>query len=179
MKKILNYKGSDEAFAPLMTKNEIALIEKVLKDNLNDIKVIVELGTYAGGTTIQMSNIVGDKAKIYTVDIFVINGSDIREKTIENLKKYPNIELMEMTTKKAAYEFNQPIDFLFIDADHQDDSILNDCKNWLPKLRRGGFAVFDDYFNDDFPSVKRRVDEQTEFWKIYDQADTVMIKQKP
>lgn len=180
MKKLLNYEGiHNEEFAPLMTKAEIELIEKVLKDNLSEIKVIVELGTYAGGTTIHMSKIVGDKAQIWTVDIFAINRSHIREETIENLKKYKNINLLEMTTQQAAYDFNLPVDFLFIDADHQDDSILKDCSSWLPKLRSGGIVVFDDYFNDDFPSVARRVEEQTKDWEIIGQVDTIMIKRKP
>ncbi len=177
MKKITEY--HDDEFGALMTKAEIDLIEKTLRDNLSDIKTIVELGTYAGGTTIAMSRVVEDNAKIYTVDCFAINGSEIREKVIANLKHYENIELLEMTTNQAAEQFNLPIDFLFMDADHQDDSILNDCKKWLPKLRSGGIVVFDDYNNDDFPSVQRRVEEQTNGWPIIASVDTIMIKQKP
>jgi len=177
MKKILEEAGS--AFAPLMTKKEIALIQKTIIDNSKDIEIVVELGTYAGGTTIAMSEVIPEKAKIITIDIFAINGSSIREATIENLKKYKNVELWEMSTKQAAQLFDKAIDFLFVDADHQDDSILHDLTNWLPKVRRGGLVCFDDYDNDDFPNVSRRVEEQTSAWPIIGTADTIMIKRKP
>lgn len=177
MIKVTEY--HDEEFGPLMTRAEINLIESTLRENLDNIKTIVELGTYAGGTTIAMSRVVEDRAKIYTVDCFAINGSDIREKVINNLKHYENIELLEMTTNRASEEFHLPIDFLFMDADHQDDSIQNDCKRWLPKLREGGIVVFDDYNNDEFPSVQRRVEEFTNGWPIVGAVDTIMIKKKP
>lgn len=161
---------------PLMTQKELDCLLAQIKP---EMKVIVELGCYAGGATVAMANKVAEDAKIYAVDVFAINGSHIREMTVERFKKYPSITLLEQTTNQASAEFFQPIDFLFIDADHQDDSIQADLKNWLPKVKVGGIVAFHDYFNDDFPSVQRRVEEFTQTWQYVEEADTLLIKRKP
>lgn len=40
---------------------------------------------------------------------------------------------------------NQSLDLIFIDGDHQYDSVLQDLNVWYPKLRSGGLLVGDDY----------------------------------
>lgn len=177
MKKNLNLTNTME-FPPLMSEAEIKAIIKVIRENRP--KIIVELGCYSGGTTIKMSEFVPTDAMIYAVDIFAINGKDIRDFVInERFPKYENITLIEKTTHEASQGFNQEIDFLFVDADHQDDSIQQDCHDWLPKLKSGGIVVFDDYANDDFPAVGRRVQELTSGWETIAEVETIIIKRKP
>lgn len=176
---ILFHELWNEKDPPLVTKPEMALLLESIKSQKDKIDVAVELGCYAGGTSIILASELKAGARYYAIDIFAINGDDIRESTIAKLAKYPNITLIEKTTKAAAYEFNKPIDWLFIDADHQDDSVLHDCQDWLPKVKSGGIVAFHDYFNTDFPSVARRVEETTLGWKLYQQADSLLIKIKP
>lgn len=183
MKKVLDLTNTME-FPPLMSKKEIEAIQDALfyisrsKQPHNPF-TIVELGCYSGGTTIIMAKTIPE-AKIYAIDIFAINGSDIRDFVIS--KRFPeckNIELLEMTTVEASRVVPDGFDFIFIDADHQQDSIERDCDNWLPKLKSGGIVVFDDYNNDDFPAIAPVVESRTTGWKIYGQHDTIMIKIKP
>ncbi len=164
---------------PLMTPAEVFLLIQSIKSN--EVKTAVELGCYAGRTSIILASEFPDDLEVryYAIDNFAINGASIREATIERLKKYPVITLMEMTTNKAAAEFFSSIDWLLIDADHQDHSILEDCKHWLPKVRSGGIVAFHDYFNPDFPSVARRVEEASAGWPVFGQVDSLMIKIKP
>lgn len=49
-------------------------------------------------------------------------------------------------------------DIVFIDAAHDYDSVLEDIRLWLPKVRKGGILSGHDY-QPRFPSVVRAVDE--------------------
>lgn len=50
------------------------------------------------------------------------------------------------------------VDFLFIDADHDYHSVKRDILNFRPLLRGGGLLSGHDY-SDDWPGVKKAVDE--------------------
>ena len=56
------------------------------------------------------------------------------------------------------------LDFCFIDADHTYDSVKEDLKAWLPKVKGGGLICGHDYDHPEFPEwgVKRAVDEFAE-----------------
>ena len=46
------------------------------------------------------------------------------------------------------------IDFVFVDAGHDEDDVKGDILNWLPKLKHGGWIAGHDYQY----AVKRVVD---------------------
>jgi len=46
------------------------------------------------------------------------------------------------------------LDFVFIDADHSYDAIINDIQVWLPKIKKGGYICGHDYHRE---SVKNAV----------------------
>jgi predicted O-methyltransferase YrrM len=50
------------------------------------------------------------------------------------------------------------VDFVFIDADHEYDSVVKDINAWLPKIKQGGIISGHDYFNP--CGVKKAVDEK-------------------
>ena len=49
---------------------------------------------------------------------------------------------------------DQSLDLIFIDGDHQYDSVLQDLNVWYPRLRSGGLLAGDDYA---WPAVKEAV----------------------
>lgn len=64
------------------------------------------------------------------------------------------------------------LDFVYIDAGHDKDSVLGDLKAWYPKIRNGGMLIGDDYYDGamvlvgvegsyTFFEVKSAVDEFT------------------
>lgn len=184
MKKILDIRDDEIQNPPLVSHAELRAIIAMLKIHRNlitrdNLLVVVELGCYSGGTTVEMAKAVPE-ARIIAVDVFAINGADVRDFAInKRFPKFKNIELWEMTTVDAAKKCDFPVDIIFVDADHQKDSVERDCDNWLPHLRSGGIAIFDDYLNDDFPDVKPAVDSRTVGWEVLDQTDTIVIKRKP
>lgn len=70
-----------------------------------------------------------------------------------------NVRLVPTTTLDAASGWSEPIDYLYIDADHSYEAVSQDLYAWLPHVKRGGLIVGDDYGNQAFPGVQRAWDE--------------------
>lgn len=70
-----------------------------------------------------------------------------------------NVRLIPAMTVDAARYWSQPIDFLYVDADHGYDGVWADLEAWVPHVRPGGLIVGDDYEHPRYPGVKRAWDE--------------------
>jgi len=67
---------------------------------------------------------------------------------------------MRMYSQKAANLItNESVDFVFIDAQHDYESVKRDINSWLPKIRLGGLICGHDY-EPNFPGVIQAVDEK-------------------
>lgn len=168
-----------EKIPGLVTKGEMRLLWDLIQQEKDNIKVAVEIGPLYGRSTSVIVQALPPEAIFYTIEPFVVNGSDTRPYFKEQvLPKYPNLNLLEMPSHRAAMEYPGPlpIDFIFIDGDHQDHSILEDCHDWLPVIREGGLAAFHDYNNNLFPAVATRVEEATRYWQFIGEADSLVVK---
>lgn len=162
----------------LETKDELELLYRAVLDRKPD--VAVEIGTLFGLSASVIISAMGSKGQLYCVENFAVQGSDARPYFTEQiLPKYDNMHLIEMDSTKAAYEFKERINFIFVDGDHQDDGILRDLQNWMPKVMPGGLVAFHDYYNDQFPGIRRRVDEYCKTWQVYDKVDSLLLLIKP
>jgi predicted O-methyltransferase YrrM len=85
--------------------------------------------------------------------------------TIARLERFGSrSEIWRETSRKAASRVKDgSLDFAYIDARHDYDSVLDDLEAWFPKVKAGGIIAGHDYVNGSFPSgefgVKRAVDE--------------------
>ena len=73
-------------------------------------------------------------------------------------------EIVRSTSVEAARNVaDASLDFVYIDARHDHDSVLEDLGAWYPKVRAGGIIAGHDYVDGTFPSgvfgVKSAVDE--------------------
>ena len=188
MKKLLNWEETwklTEAVNGLVTEAEMKLVFETIRAEGDKVKLAVELGCLFGRSTTAILNALDLSTKLYTVDNFAVQGSDTRDYFVENLvkKNVGKLSLLDMPAHEAAvsygHHWKDGIDFIFIDADHQDHSIKEDCEDWLSKLNPGGVVAFHDYYNDQFPSVATRVEEFTQVWHVIGKADSLMIKRRP
>lgn len=119
--------------------------------------VIVEVGSWKGKSTICLGNGSrdGNKVKIFAIDPHI--GSSEHHKmfgkvdTFEEFKQNVNragisefIELIRDTSENAAKNFNQRIEFAFIDGAHEYKFVKLDFKLWFPKVINGGVLAFHD-----------------------------------
>ncbi len=80
---------------------------------------------------------------------FTHNISPIKD--LVTLNRKPSLE--------AAKDYkNNSIDFFFLDASHDEESVLNDLNVWWPKIKKGGMMAGHDY-TDKWPGVTKAVDE--------------------
>lgn len=79
-----------------------------------------------------------------------------------------------MSVEVAGRFPDESFDFIFIDADHEYESVLADLEAWFPKLKPGGIIGGHDWSNE-FPGVERAVREF--FGELAD--ETVIQIRKP
>lgn len=78
-------------------------------------------------------------------------------KNIEPVKSVINPIRMKSIEASKLYA-DESLDFIFIDAAHDYQSVKEDITVWLPKLKKNGIIAGHDYA-DDHPDVKRAVNE--------------------
>lgn len=90
-------------------------------------------------------------------------------------------ELIRETSAQAAKQVaNGSLDFVYIDADHCFDAVVNDLGTWFDKVREGGIIAGHDYDNPELPGVQQAVDGffQRMNWTVHHPGDCVWWVQK-
>ena len=112
-------------------------------NSVPDNGTIVEIGTALGGTTTIFNNAtIGRGIKIYTVDTIPFQRAyDNLKNTGVTIINKPSVEYAH----KWKQEVNRPIDLLYIDGDHNFQSVFDDFHSWIPFMEPKGTIVFHDY----------------------------------
>merc|ERR1712232_1187361 len=65
----------------------------------------------------------------------------------DNLDKFwEHTRILQEPSQLAARLFeNESVDFVFVDADHDNGPVYNDLVAWWPKVRKGGHLAGHDY----------------------------------
>ena len=69
---------------------------------------------------------------------------------------YYKLLVMQSVTASRFFPDNS-LDFVFIDAAHDYESVKQDIKAWLPKVKKGGVIAGDDFST--WPDVAKAVNE--------------------
>jgi predicted O-methyltransferase YrrM len=132
-------------------------------------RVVVELGTWLGASAIAMARSVRRWGGTVTcVDTWA---GELNEDGGSPSGRSPlmllscaramveagvsaSVRLIPAMTIDAARHWTQPIDFLYVDADHSHGAVLADLAAWVPHVRPGGLIVGDDYDHPRYPGVR-------------------------
>ena len=132
----------------------------------------VEVGSWKGRSSVYMAVEIINSSKYIKfdcVDIWEYNEiqNDILEEYFNNLyDEFLNnispvshvINPIKKLSSDASELYNDnSLDFIFIDAAHDYDNVIQDIKNWLPKLKIGGCIAGHDYFTSE--GIKKAVKE--------------------
>jgi hypothetical protein len=85
--------------------------------------------------------------------------------------KKPLIMMRMESIKAAAFIADNSLDMIFIDADHDYKSVMDDVKAWVPKVKLGGIIAGHDYDPNGGFDVWKVVDEVFGNENIYLVAD--------
>jgi len=108
---------------------------------------IVEIGVLYGDTSALLCK--NSNVPVYGIDPII---PDSMKKTLIG-----NLDVIKSKTQAFSYytfiqdyswniatSFSFPFDYLFLDGDHQYESVLRDFNEWFPKLMIGGHIAFHD-----------------------------------
>jgi Methyltransferase domain len=121
-----------------------------------------EIGTFKGDFSKHILSIWN--GTLYMVDVWRSLPSDeymdisnhgwtstpIFQRTIENIKNFEDRGIMVRATSKVASKLvqNNSLDFVYIDANHAYDYVVEDIELWYPKVKRGGYLCGHDYITN-------------------------------
>lgn len=113
----------------------------------HDARTICEIGCYEGRTSVALAK--STSGTVYSIDPFFrgrlgICYSEWVAKLNRRRNGTQNLIYLKGLSEKVSREFDLPIDFLFIDADHSYDAVRLDWKQWFPKVKHGGYIALHD-----------------------------------
>jgi predicted O-methyltransferase YrrM len=119
--------------------------------------VIVELGSYLGRSTASLAigSRLGSNVKVYTFDSYegdsaMETHSGMFQDMKNNLHKAGVVDQVVAALDKTHFppdSFNEPVELLFIDADHEPIATKRDFEAWEPKVIVGGKIAFHDTYD--------------------------------
>lgn len=82
--------------------------------------------------------------------------NNLYEKVKKRFSNKP-VTLHRKTTEDFFQTFNEKVDWIYVDADHGFEGCLQDLRNSIKIVKKGGYIFGDDY-SDAKPGVKKAVD---------------------
>lgn len=132
------------------TANELIKLYKLSKQ-LKSNSICVEVGSYIGASSLMISKGIAKGSILYCIDTWENDAmTEGKWNSLEIFKDNTHsvvskIKMMKSKSVDAAKDFNQEIDFIFIDGDHSYEGVKSDVDVWFPKLKSGGIIIMHDF----------------------------------
>ena len=139
----------------------------LLKKKFGKNKLVMEIGSYMGGTTKHLAK----NNRVIAVDPFIsgydkrqddicskLNGSPVFRKFKENTKG-KQVVLMKEKSEDLIKRWKLELDCLFIDGEHTTEAVKRDSK-WIKYVKKGGLFAYHDVaeqFPDIFKFIKKEI----------------------
>lgn len=102
----------------------------------------VEIGRYAGGSTLLIAAALSDAGGLLTsIDIAPQDDVQLHE-VLTRLDLVDHVDLR--VGDAAEVEWNEPLDFVFIDGDHSYQGAYRDHSRWGARVKVGGYIIHHD-----------------------------------
>jgi predicted O-methyltransferase YrrM len=135
-----------------LTNKEKCMLYRLAFQCKSSETVAVEVGSYLGASSLFIASALNRSkytSKLYCVDTWQNTAmSDGEQDTWiafkRNTQNFKNIFPLRGTSVQVAAEFQNKIDFLFLDGDHSYEGVKTDVDSWLPKVKSGGVVAMHD-----------------------------------
>ena len=119
------------------------------------VELLYAVDAWVPWPDLDITEFFGTFSSITERQAYMENVEKVFDKRMESFGN--RVVKMKMTSQEASQRFDLlSLDFVYIDASHDYDSVKNDISVWLPKVKVGGMIGGHDYFH---PPVKKAVDE--------------------
>jgi predicted O-methyltransferase YrrM len=148
-----------------VSSDELALLTKYARD----ARILVEVGTFEGATTKALAE--STDGHVYSMDVFFAGRSGICYPEViarHHCRKYSNVTILKGASADVGRTFAQPVDFLFVDADHSYEGVKADWLMWFPKVKVNGIIALHDCKHTD------RMPQHQGSWDFYEKEIRVM-----
>lgn len=121
-----------------------------LAKSLGVASIGVEIGSYTGASSLMIGKGLNSESKLYCVDTWENdamtegNWNSYNDFKINTHQISDKIVAIKSNSIDAAKNFNDKIDFLFIDGDHSYEGVKADADVWFEKLKSGGILIMHD-----------------------------------
>lgn len=143
-------------------------MQNLVRDTEGRDGAIMEFGCWEGRSLVQIAEAAGDR-QVHAVDHWQGNEGDEYTTTaaaerdifaafLDNTKHLDNVRVHRMSTEQFMREWDKPIAFLHLDADHHYGAVKDQIEWALPLLVPGGVLCGDDY-SATWLGVTQAVDE--------------------
>ena len=143
----------------------------VLRRDINRIDLLKEIGLeFPNGKGAEIGTFKGEFAKeilqnwsgtLYMIDVWRPLGEEYLDssnhavhstaysETMGTISGYEDRGIMIRATSEVAADMfeRESLDFVYIDANHAYDFVVEDIKLWYPKVKSGGYLCGHDYIN--------------------------------
>lgn len=143
----------------MITRCRVATGQKegltALIKHLNEHTVMAEIGCYAGESTVMFAENV---KLIYAIDPWlnlydkndksssIFPMKEVEKSFDERIKNFSNVKKIKTTSIEGSKLFTDKVlDFVYIDANHQYNAVLEDIKIWIVKVKDKGLIGGHDY----------------------------------
>jgi len=166
-----------------VTKKELRILYDLASSYITENGLTAEVGSWKGRSTYVIASVCKQKhAQLFAIDTFcgstsLIDGANreggayyeallnseafFRRNIGKNLNGLP-VKYLKMKSHEASKRIrNGSLDFCFIDGDHTLPVVINDIKDYLPKVKNHGIILGHDYSFEKNPKnhVKYAVDK--------------------
>lgn len=172
-----------------------SLEHEALQRNARGCRCVVEIGVAEGASGLALREVIASDGTLYLIDPFHlsrfrwINAQRRAAKAAVSRCATANVDWLEKFSFDAVKNWNRPIDFLFIDGDHEEESVMRDWKEWHRFVKPGGRVAFHDarIFENGWPkktdgpvkavqSLFR--DQQLPDWRIVDEVHSLVVVER-
>jgi len=153
-------------WADPLPETELKEIERLCE--LTEKKIFVDVGCLIGGFTKVMAKVArNNNGKVFSIDLFKTSPAPtvlweihhsypvkdifIRHMAERGVSEYVNILEGDASSFVPQFE-DESVDFIFLDAAHNFNSVTNDLTLWYKKLKKGGVIAGHDYEDKTYDS---------------------------
>jgi len=150
--KLLKFSNQFQEVPGHLTPVESIALSDRVKGLVNG-SIVLEIGSYLGRSSSLICDSLPKDAKPYCIDTWqndaMSEGNwDTYEIFVTNMHRHnQRYEALRGRSEEIAKNWNQQIDFLWIDGDHSFEGCYSDLVSWYPFLKPGGWVGLHDFLH--------------------------------